>query len=153
MRTVFGVAAVLVSGAVLGLSGCSTYGSETASADTTKLAATNDGAEVVLVAMHADWCGACTSLGPKVVAAASEMDGRGVKLVKADLTDRENPAGKATLETMGLGGLYAENKGKTGLVYILDADSGEVLGTIRGNSVTTASIVEDVSAALVRVEG
>ena len=101
-----------------------------------------DGAEVYVVAMHADWCATCTRLGPEVKRALGELEGQPLRFVKADLTDRDSPAGEAALRNLGLGKLYEMNKGKTGVVYVVDASDGRVLRRLGGNSDSTMIAAE-----------
>ncbi|MEL7473096.1 MAG: thioredoxin domain-containing protein [Planctomycetota bacterium] len=94
--------------------------------------ATGD-AEIVAVAMHADWCGACKTLGPKVSQSLQSFTGEDqIDFRVADFTDRQNPAGEAMLNDIGLGELAEMNNGKTGLVYLVDAQTGDVFGRIQG---------------------
>lgn len=152
MRTMLSFGAAAVLGLVLGLAGCGS--TETAAKNNTSaLRAATGEAEVVLVEMWAEWCGACQRLDPQVAAAVEQMGDRPVRLVKADLTDRNGPAAEATLREMGLGGLYEKNSGKTGVVYIVNADTGEVMGEISGTRVTSAEIVARVSEALEAATG
>jgi len=147
MRAASTLAAVVIVGVGFGLVGCSSTDTASTQNNVVLQEASGD-AEIVLVAMHADWCGACERMGPEVMEAMGQIDAKSVKLVKADLTDRDNPAGKASLDAMGLGDLYKKNGGKTGVLYIVDADSGEVLGKLQGGRAKTETIVADVNAAL-----
>ncbi len=126
---------VLTCTMAAGLAGCAPNSSSAGvGGDVGTQVAAMDGAEVYVVAMHADWCGKCKALGPEMMAAKSLLSDSPAKFVKADLTDRSNPAGKATLENLGLGELYKANKGKTGLAYIIDAQTGKVLGKIKSGT-------------------
>lgn len=131
-----------------GLAGCA---SDSSSADVggdvgTPVAAV-DGSEVYVVAMYADWCGKCKALEPEMMAAKSLLSNSPAKFVKADLTDRANPAGKATLDKLGLGELYKANKGKTGLLYVVDADNGKVLRKIKSGT-KSADIASTIRSAI-----
>ncbi|MEO1008242.1 MAG: thioredoxin domain-containing protein [Planctomycetota bacterium] len=115
--------------------------------DQSRLTAYAGEAEVVAVAMHADWCGACQQLGPKMQQAATDLDDPRLTLVKADLTDRDSPTGERTLDEIGLSSLFESNGGATGVVYLIDAETGAMLGEItNGNS--AASIREKLSDAI-----
>ncbi|MEN0020318.1 MAG: thioredoxin family protein [Planctomycetota bacterium] len=139
----------LLAGGLAG--GCAASGSSAAAASgaaemSTLQSAAGD-AEVVVVAMHADWCGACQRLGPKIEQAAAGLSGQPVQFVKADLTNRDDPAAEATLSEWGLGRLYDDNRGRTGLAYVVDADTGEVLDTITAGQ-TPEQISADVTRAI-----
>lgn len=137
-------ATVLTAALAGGLVAC---GSTQARADAGAPLNVESGIEVVAVAMKADWCGACKQLEPKVMEAMDQVDGLPVKLVGADYTDRKNPATKSTLSGLGLDNLEASNGGKTGLIYLVDADTGEVLDTIR-NDKSAAQIAEAMRQAV-----
>jgi len=98
-------------------------------------------AEVIGVAMHADWCGACQTLGPKVTEAMRQLD-----------DDRVHPVATSTLASFGLSGLEELNDGKTGVLYLVDAQTGEVLGRI-GGSVTVEQIRAQLAEALATATG
>lgn len=86
-----------------------------------------------IVAYHADWCGSCKVLGPKVMEMKSGMSDElkmKVGFVKLDLTDdATKKASKMAAEKHGLGAHYADNA-KTGQVKIIDAESGDVLAVM-----------------------
>ncbi|MFG0305055.1 MAG: thioredoxin family protein [Phycisphaerales bacterium JB040] len=131
-------AVVGVVGAVGGLSGCNAPPESTivdrTPAQNARLAEGAGDAEIVIVAMHADWCATCRVLGPELDEAAARLGDQPITVVKADLTDRDNPEGKATLHALGLDDLYRRNNGKTGVLYLVDADTGAVVGVLGGRS-------------------
>ncbi|MEO0482935.1 MAG: hypothetical protein AAF138_04880 [Planctomycetota bacterium] len=141
------------------LSGCASDGSAASANEATDQAdqmvavynATLDqatgNAEVIGVAMHSDRCAACQTLGPKVTEAMAELNDDRVRLLKADYTDRDNPAAAATLANFGLSDLAEMNKGKTGVMYLVDAQTGEVLGRV-GGPMTVDEIREQLASAL-----
>ena len=89
-----------------------------------------------VVAFHADWCGSCQILGPKVEGAMNALDAETkAKLtkVKFDFTDDATKA--ATKELAQANGLEAmlptgEGKPPTGFVKIIDTETGAVLAKI-----------------------
>ena len=125
-------------GLVIALGGCSTAPQSTVTDRTQtqnmRLAEGAGDAEIVIVAMHADWCGTCRVLGPELEEAVARLGDQPITVVKADLTDRDNPEGKATLFALGLDDLYRRNDGKTGVLYLVDADTGTVVGVLSGRS-------------------
>ena len=101
------------------------------------------------VAYHADWCGSCKVLAPKMdevkVALPKEVAEK-IEFVKFDFTD---DATKETSKTMaegkGLLDLYL-NDAKTGQVKLVDIESGNVLGTIKKDL-----SVEEINGALTAI--
>ncbi len=106
----------------------------TAPAEDTKLLA---------VLSYADWCGSCKALDPKVkaVQAANSFDG-------VDYTSRDSDAFFADAETLGVAGAMRAtfpDKVKTGRLYLVNLDSGEVVGTVdksMDEAAITAAITE-----------
>jgi len=81
------------------------------------------------VMFYADWCGSCKALDPTVEKARAKfnLDSKNVLFTTLDLTDaltRNQSALKAS--TVGLGDFYAENKGKTGFMLLVDAEGNQV---------------------------
>ena len=89
-----------------------------------------------VVAFHADWCGSCKILGPKVEGAMNALDAETkAKLakVKFDFTDDATKA--ATKEKAQMHNLEAqlpsgEGKPPTGFVKVIDTETGTVLAKI-----------------------
>ncbi|CAK9029610.1 Thioredoxin domain-containing protein [Durusdinium trenchii] len=138
--------------ASLTLTACAiTASGDTASmsrADKQSLASTANGAEVVAVMMTADWCGPCKQLEPKFQEALTDLPYNSVRVIVADYTDRRDPAATQTLADAGLSGLGESNGGTTGLIYLLDADTGAVLGQITGGGASTAQIRQTMQDAI-----
>jgi len=150
-RTTTALAAALLAAAASSLVGCAGGPASTLTrANQARLDTAAADAEVVAVAMHADWCATCQVLGPRMVEAADTLADPRLKLVKADLTDRQNPDAAGTLAGMGLSDLYAQNAGKTGIIYLVDADTGAVLGEITGTSVTADEIAATLRQTIAR---
>lgn len=130
-----GAAGLVVVG---GLTGCSTAPESTivdrTPAQNARLTKGTIGADIVIVAMLADWCATCRVLAPELEEAVARLADEPIVAVKADLTDRDNPQGKATLSALGLDDLYRRNNGKTGVLYLVNADTGAVVGVLGGRS-------------------
>jgi len=105
-------------------------------------------AEVVGVAMHADWCGVCKEMGPEIMEARGNVENEPFYFIKADHTNRDNPAAAQTLEQFGLGSLYQQNGGKTGVLYLIDAETGEVIRQTGGRGTTSEEITREIERAL-----
>ncbi|MEM7628674.1 MAG: thioredoxin domain-containing protein [Planctomycetota bacterium] len=139
-------------GAIMVAGGCGQKAAKVSSDDRQRLEAFGERQatepKVLAVAMHADWCGTCQTLGPRLMEAAGPLEARGVQVVKADHTSRTDPQAESTLTDIGLGDLYAKNGGKTGVVYLVDADSGAVLDEIRGANHSVEQIATKLTGAL-----
>lgn len=134
----------------LGLGACASTGTTEmmSSADQDQLESAADGAPVVAVAMVADWCPPCKTLEPRLNEALTTLPYNSVRVIHADYTDRSNPAARATLRDAGLESLERSNNGTTGIVYLLDADTGMILGDIRGGGLTAGQIRERLNDAI-----
>lgn len=134
----------------LGLGACASTGTTEmmSSADQDQLEQAAQGAPVVAVAMVADWCPPCKTLEPRLNEALTTLPYNSVRVIHADYTDRSNPAARATLRDAGLESLERSNNGTTGIVYLLDADTGMILGDIRGGGLTAGQIRERLNDAI-----
>ncbi len=145
------LAAASLVAIVGGVTACATGGAGSTSltsSDQRSLEATAGEAEVVAVMMTADWCPPCRTLKPNVQQAMTSMPYNSVAIVYADYTDRRDPAAMETLAEAGLSSLYESNGGKTGVVYLLDADSGAILGQVSGGSASASEIKTALEAAV-----
>lgn len=85
------------------------------------------------VAFHADWCGNCKELGPKVKEARSigDLDNKNVLFIKLNLTDKTTSHQAGLLAaTLGIGEFYKSNNGKTGFILLINSSTGETVGKI-----------------------
>lgn len=111
----------------------------TAPAEDTKLLA---------VLSYADWCGSCKALDPKVKAVQAANSFDGVEFATIDYTSRDSDAFFADAETLGVAGAMRAtfpDKVKTGRLYLVNLDSGEVVGTVdksMDEAAITAAIAE-----------
>ncbi len=109
-------------------------------------------ARVLAVLSYADWCGSCKALDPKVqaVQAANRFDG--VAFAKIDFTSRSAEAFHADAETLGIGETMRATFGdkiKTGRLYLINLDTGEVISTI-DKSMDEAAITAAITDAAER---
>lgn len=89
--------------------------------------------ELIGVLYYADWCGSCKILDPQVKKARGKagLDDMPIVFVRMDLTDKTTSAQSAMLaSSLGLGDVYADNKGKTGYMAVVDANTKEVVARI-----------------------
>jgi thiol:disulfide interchange protein len=89
--------------------------------------------KLLVVAFHADWCGKCKVLGPKVMGDVAPAFGGDVLFVKLDLTDKNSPQAEYMLAALGLGDLWTEHAGKTGFALIVDPATKKAVGTLRSD--------------------
>lgn len=88
--------------------------------------------EVIGVFMHADWCGGCQKLKPKLNAVKPEFKDKPVLFTDFDKTDDfTKEQSRMLAEQMGLTQLYKDHKGRTAYVVLVDADTKEELDIIK----------------------
>lgn len=104
--------------------------------------------KVMIIAFHADWCGGCKVLGPKLmenVLPAVKDDPS--LFVKLDLTDPNSAQAEYMLSVLGLGNLWEEYAGKTGFALVVDVASKKVVGKL-GYTEEPAALTATVKKAL-----
>ncbi len=83
--------------------------------------------ELIALRMYADWCGKCKTLDPKVDEVKKEFKGKGVLFAVFDQTDefaQEQSVLHARL--LGLDHVQREFGGQTGLLLLIDPESGKI---------------------------
>lgn len=99
---------------------------------------------ILAVKFHADWCGTCREMKPMLTEVQEAFAESSVLFVTFDLTDSKTGHQSRLLSSaIGLDDLWAENGGKTGQLYLLDADEKTVLETV-----TVEHSVEEVKELL-----
>ena len=111
--------------------------------------APSEDVRVLAVLSYADWCGSCKALDPKIkaVQAANAFDG--VEFATIDYTSRSADAFFADAETLGVGETMRATFGdtiKTGRLYLIDLDSGDVISTV-DKSMDEAAITAAITDA------
>ena len=114
------------------------------------VSAPTEDTRVLAVLSYADWCGSCKALDPKVkaVQAANRFDG--VEFATIDFTSKDTDAFFADAETLGVGDTMRAvfgDKVKTGRLYLVDLDSGDVISTV-DKSMAEADIAAAINAAV-----
>ena len=102
--------------------------------------------ELLVVKLHADWCGSCLVLGPRIDTAREEagLDESSALFVTLDLTDEATKHQAALLaHSLGLEAFFTSNRGKTGFAILVDAASGEIKGRL-----TKDMSAEGIAAAI-----
>ena len=105
--------------------------------------------KVLAVLSYADWCGSCKALDPKVKAVQAANTFDGVEFATIDYTSRDTDAFFADAETLGVTAAMRAtfpDKVKTGRLYLVNMDSGEVVGTV-DKSMDEAAIAAAITEA------
>lgn len=87
----------------------------------------------VVVDVFATWCAACKNIAPTLARLETEYEGI-VNFVVLDVTDKSTLAeAEAKAAKLGLTEFLAANKSQTGMLTIIDPDSGTILAQHRNN--------------------
>jgi hypothetical protein len=104
--------------------------------------------KIIAVRMYADWCGNCRALDPKVDAIKGGFHNRGVLFTRFDQTDEFAVAQSELLAARtNLTAAFEAWKGKTGVMLLVDANSGEILEVIN-HRMTPEEIAAAIEARL-----
>ncbi|HBS29088.1 MAG TPA: hypothetical protein DEB06_06475 [Phycisphaerales bacterium] len=96
--------------------------------------------KAIVLAFHADWCGKCKVLGPKLMdevrpAVASDP----VLFVKVDLTNKDDSSqAEYLMSALGCGELWKEHGGKTGFALVVDPKTRKVISTLKSDQDASA---------------
>ena len=86
--------------------------------------------KLYVVAFHADYCGSCKAIAPKVGEVKQAMDGKPIEFLKFDFTSDETKLKTSSLaEEKGFSEFLASNNG-TGFVLLIDAESKKTVGKL-----------------------
>lgn len=92
----------------------------------------DDSPEILGVLMYADWCSKCEVLDPKLQKIEPEFENKGILFTRFDMTDDFTTEQSAMLaRLLGLNDLFKEHEGRTGYMVLLDAETHEVLKTLK----------------------
>ena len=88
----------------------------------------------MLVQVHADWCGSCKVLDPRVADMGRTLDAENVLVVKLDYTDKASTAqANKMAAALGITDAVAANNG-TGKLLVIRADRSLAAVLTRSNS-------------------
>jgi len=93
-------------------------------------------ARIVAVLSYADWCSSCKILDPKLRALKASAPIEGVQHLTLDYTDRDAAAYFDQAAKAGVGPAikaYLKNTVKTGIVMLVDLETGAVIGQLTKN--------------------
>lgn len=109
-------------------------------------------AKVIGVKMDADWCGKCQVMNPKLDNIMPEFKDHAVLFTKFNMTDEftTQQAGFFA-QKLGLSGLFEENKGQTGYMLLLDAETHEVLKRLTSDQ-SEEELIADIKSTLASIE-
>ncbi|MCH9750606.1 MAG: thioredoxin family protein [Alphaproteobacteria bacterium] len=138
---------ILAATAATLLSACG--GASVPASERAAVTAPADDARVLAVMSFAEWCGSCKALDPKVEAVQQANSFDGVAFTKIDYTSRDADAFFADAETLGIGETMRATFGdtiKTGRLYLVNLETGEVISTI-DKSMDEAAITAAITDA------
>ncbi|MCI5043352.1 MAG: thioredoxin domain-containing protein [Aquisalinus sp.] len=134
------------------LAACSAEPSSSRTAETTVTVAstTQEDARVIAVLMYADWCGSCKVLDPKIQSVRNMGAVEGIDFTRLDYTARDAVTLFEQADAAGIGetirSRFSEEI-KTGLLLLIDAGSGEIVGEVN-KSMTEVDIIAAMTAAV-----
>ena len=102
-----------------------------------KAKCSDESSKIAAIKFHADYCGACKKLAPKISQLETTFKDQGVVFVKFDLTD--DASKKKTKEfaaNEGLESVLESNKG-TGFIVLYDLKNKKVLGKLKNSQDVT----------------
>jgi len=141
---------IFVATAAALLAACSQ--ANTPASERAAVTAPTEDTHVLAVLSYADWCGSCKVLDPKVKAVQAANSFDGVAFATIDFTSKDTEAFFTDAETLGVGDAMRATFGdkvKTGRLYLVDLDTGDVISTV-DKSMTEADIASAISAAIAR---
>lgn len=111
-----------------------------------------DEISIIGVKMDADWCGKCKVMNPKMDNVMPEFIDEDILFVKFNMTDdfTVRQAGKLA-DRMNLSSLFEENKGSTGYMVLVNANTGEVLHTLQSDQ-SEEELIRDIRSTLESVQ-
>jgi len=87
----------------------------------------DDEVEVIALRMYADWCGYCKTLDAKLDAIKPEFQNSGIWFTYFDFTDEFTTSQtKKQAAQLNLSHLFETYEGKTGMLLLIDPETGEV---------------------------
>jgi len=90
--------------------------------------------EVLGVLMYADWCSKCQELDPKLPEVKPQFQDQSILFIQFDMTNDFTTSQSGKLAgLLGLSDLFQKHKGRTGYMVLLDAQTHEVLKTLKHN--------------------
>lgn len=116
--------------------------------DVKSMAAEIEMAKAVFI--HADWCGSCKILEPKVTSIRAGFEGKGITFVTLDYTDKDQDDFYAQAEAAGVETAIRAALGdsvKTGQMFIVSADGTKVLSKVNKTN-TPTEIAKSLKDAL-----
>lgn len=111
---------------------------------------TEENPKIVAITMHADWCGTCKELNPKVENVQSDFEDEGVLFTKFDFTDDFTiKQSRLMANWIGIGDIFRESqeRGATGYMILVDGETYEMIGRIT-NEKNENGIRDEISAHL-----
>ena len=117
-------------------------------AATQTISAPAEDTKLIAVMSYASWCPSCKALDPKVTAVLKTHTFEGVEFFALDYSARDDEAYFAMADTIGVGhtmrDMFASGIA-TGRMYLIDRDSGAILGQLTRdmNEAAMADAIKD----------
>ena len=113
----------------------------------TKAGCNDESSKIAVIKFHADHCGACKKLEPKISELKSDFKDQGVVFVQFDFTSEESKKKtKALAASEGLESVLSANKG-TGYIVLYDIKNKKVVGKLK-NSQDVAEMGKEIKTYL-----
>jgi len=109
---------------------------------------TTDKPKILGVLMYADWCGKCKQLDPKLSEVKPQFEDQSILFTQFDMTnDFTTSQSQKLAGLLGLGDLFQQHKGSTGYMVLLDAQTKEVLKTLKHDQ-SEEQLKKDIASVL-----
>ncbi len=83
--------------------------------------------------MHAEWCGVCKLMNPKIPAVKAAFEGSNIEFIQFDFTNNETvAANNKRAAELNLTTALNEHRGRTGFLAVINAKTQENIGQISG---------------------
>ncbi|MDJ0922762.1 MAG: thioredoxin domain-containing protein [Henriciella sp.] len=145
MRSLITAAALAITVACSG----SSVAEPASIAATVPITAPMEDTRLIAVISYASWCGSCKVLDPKISDVKSSNTFEGVEFFALDYSARDKDAFYTDAETLGISDTLSarfDGKVKTGLMFLIDTETGDIVSEIT-KDMDEAAITAAINAA------
>ena len=104
--------------------------------------------KIIGVKMYADWCGKCKAMDPKLSEVRPRFEGQPVLFTRFDMTnDFTIGQSRKLASLLGLSELFEQHKGRTGYMVLVNAQTSEVIKTLKHNQ-SEEELEQEIAAVL-----